>query len=200
MRKHNNIEIGTKFSRLTVVSKEGRDKWGNYLYSCKCDCGNTTIITGFSLDSENTKSCGCLKIEKLTTHDSSFTREYRSYTALKSRCLNPDNDKYSYYGGRDIKVCRRWKKDFLNFYKDMGDRPRGTSIDRIDNNKGYSKANCRWTTPKVQARNRRNNKVIEYRKQTYCLAEWAEKLEINYTTLWARIYCYHWDVDRAFNS
>ncbi|MCK4522106.1 MAG: hypothetical protein KAU20_06015 [Nanoarchaeota archaeon] len=199
MRKHN-IEIGTRFERLTVVSKEGRDKWGNYLYSCKCDCGNIRTITGFSLDSGNTKSCGCLKIDRMTTHDSSFTREYRSYTALKSRCLNPDDEKYSHYGGRGIKVCRRWRKDFLNFYKDMGRRPAGLSIDRIDNNKGYSKRNCRWATPQIQARNRRDNKMIEYGKQTCCLAEWSEKLEINYTTLWARIYCYHWDIDRAFNS
>ena len=93
------------------------------------------------------------------------------------RCINPNDKKYPLYGSRGIRVCKQWEK-FENFLKDMGECPSGYSIDRTDNNKGYNKENCRWATPKEQARNRRNNHMISYNEKTQCLAAWTEETGI----------------------
>ena len=103
----------------------------------------------------------------------SKTTTYKSWAQMLGRCRNINNHNYSYYGGRGIIVCERWLS-FDNFLTDMGERLKGTSIDRIDNNKGYFKANCRWTTHKEQCRNRTSNRVFTYQGQTKILIEWVE--------------------------
>ena len=115
----------------------------------------------------------------------SKTRTYKSWVKMLERCKNKKSNKYHIYGDRGISVCERWNK-FENFYKDMGKRPDNMSIDRIDPDSGYCKENCRWATPKQQARNTRKNLNIEYNGVTRCLSEWSEVLEINVKTLMAR--------------
>ena len=107
-----------------------------------------------------------------------FPREYGSYRAMLSRCYNPKNKDYKYYGGRGISVDERWRTSFVNFYADMGGRSEETSLDRVDFNGNYTKLNCRWATWVEQARNRSNNVYLAYGEDCLCLAEWGVKLDI----------------------
>ena len=139
-------------------------------------------------------------ILKLTTHGMSKNgNEYTVWAQMKDRCSNQNHKFYNRYGGRGIKVCNEWLK-FENFYKDMGERPNGKTLDRINNNKGYYKENCKWSTMKEQCRNTRRNKFITYKNQTLCLAEWAEKLGLKRETFWMRLYKYGWSVERVMNK
>jgi len=130
-------------------------------------------------------------------HGKSKTKTYRSWKAMRMRCLNENDISYFRYGERGICFCKRWNRYTL-FFKDMGERPKGTSLDRIDNNKGYSKKNCRWATKKEQANNRRSNVKITFKGETKNLSEWADYLGIKRSTLNMRLYYYNWSVERAF--
>lgn len=118
-----------------------------------------------------------------------------------SRCNSTKNKDYKDWGGRGVKVCKRWsnkEKGFQNFLFDMGERPGARySIDRINNSKGYYKSNCRWSTGKEQCRNTRKNIMITYNGKTQCLAAWAEKYKINYQTLYSRLYESNWSIEKA---
>ena len=134
----------------------------------------------------------------MTTHKMSYTSTYKTWESMKQRCLNPKYTGYKNYGGRGIKVCDRWLK-FENFYKDIGKRPNNRTIDRIDNNKGYYKENCRWANKTTQVNNRRDNRLIKYKGETKTLPEWARFYEINLNTLKWRIYS-GWEVEKAFTK
>lgn len=121
-----------------------------------------------------------------TTHGLSDTRLYSIYRDILQRCLNEENDQYYLYGGRGITICKEWLQ-FENFYKDMGEKPKGLSIDRIDNSKGYCKENCRWATPKEQARNRRDNTILVIDGSSKIIKEWSEISKIKYTTIISRL-------------
>lgn len=124
--------------------------------------------------------------EHLVKHGRSNTPIYNLYRAMRSRCENPNSDAYADYGGRGITVCERWLS-FENFYSDMGDRPDGFSIDRIDNSKGYSPDNCRWADRKTQARNKRGLRMITAFGKTMPMCEWSDKSGIKLSTIWARL-------------
>jgi hypothetical protein len=118
--------------------------------------------------------------------------EYSAWVHLQRRCFNEKDSQFHYYGGRGITVCARWLDDggFLNFLADMGPRPgQGYSIDRIDNDKGYSPENCRWATRTVQQNNRRNSRMIEFRGRRQTLCEWAREVEIHPDALRSRLRC-----------
>ena len=117
---------------------------------------------------------------------------------MMRRCYKENTTQYAYYGGRGIKVCDRWHS-FSNFFADMGTRPEGTSLDRMDNNGDYCPENCRWVAKKTQCRNRRSNVVIEWRGETRILKDWAETLGMNYKLLHQRI-SDGWPVERAFTQ
>lgn len=169
--------IGKTFTYLTVIEKS---KVKKRCYTCICVCGNTHEATSQALRSGGTKSCGCMKSKLLadsfTIHggykDGKNTPEYQSYMAMKHRCYNKNRKRYKNYGGRGILIDEpSWLEDspngFLNFKRDMGSRPEGTSLDRIDSNRGYSKENCRWASRSIQAMNtdrlKRKNSTSKYR-------------------------------------
>lgn len=191
--------IGKEFGRLVVVKRMDNDKWGNLRWLCKCNCGKEKNIHGSNLKSGDTKSCGCLYKEKVIKHGYSKTKTYKSWQCMIERCTNPKRKAYQDYGGRGIMVCTRWLK-FENFLEDMGKRPEGCSIDRINNYKGYKKSNCKWSTRKEQQRNMRNNLYFTYKNKTQLLIEWAEEFNINYRTLYKRIFSYGWSIKKALTT
>jgi hypothetical protein len=126
-------------------------------------------------------------------------RLYKTWGEMKTRCRNPKNRSYARYGGRGISVCSRWL-EYNNFAEDMGERPEGTTLDRIDNNGDYEPSNCKWSTPKEQASNRQSNKWIELDGKVKTLCEWADELGINRTTVIQRINAYNWTVEEALRT
>lgn len=150
---------GNKYNGLTVIERVP-NKGKSIMWLCKCECGNKTIVKGSHLKDGHTSSCGCKLIELMTTHGlrKNNKSEYGTWIAMKQRCNNKIKDSYANYGGRGIKVCERWENSFENFLSDMGKRPLNSTIDRIDNNKGYYPENCRWSTDLEQNRNMRKTK------------------------------------------
>ena len=124
---------------------------------------------------------------------------YKSWHAMLQRCNNERSPGYADYGGRGIKVCDEWLK-FEPFLAAMGERPPGMTLDRIDNDAGYSPDNCRWATRRTQQRNRRNNHMLTYQGKTLCLQVWADKLDLKAHTLYYRIYKYNWSLEAALTT
>lgn len=148
------------FGRLTVLSVAGKNGAGLYIWNCRCSCGTLCVIAGSNLRRGNTKSCGCLQSEtvttRLTSHNLSRSSEYASWASMKTRCLNTKHKDYPYYGGRGISICDRWVDSFQDFLEDMGKKiNKGDSLDRINPNGDYCKENCRWATKEMQRFNQR---------------------------------------------
>lgn len=163
-REASNI-INQKFGRVTVLSRLPNTPSKHSMWQCRCDCGVEFPTRGAALISGNTKSCGCFQREvaqdqgwKNETHGhnrrSGPSRTYITWCAMLARCENPDHEYYHNCGGRGVFVCSRWHS-FENFLADMGERPSGLSIDRMDGNKGYEPGNCRWADRVTQRHNRR---------------------------------------------
>lgn len=180
---------GQRFGLLTAISiVENRNTADRHtLWLCVCDCGSTTIASGRYLRARKIISCGCAKRARfkalVTTHGRSQSFEYHSWQSAKERCFNVRNKKYPKYGGRGITMCADWAQSFEQFFAHIGPRPKGTTLDRIDNNRGYEPGNVRWATSTAQVRNRRVTIFVEHQGITLCLPEWAERLGIKYDTL-----------------
>lgn len=155
---------GLRFNQLEVLSRAENYPNGKSRWLCRCDCGNTTVVSSVNLRFHPTKSCGCRKRKAHThgqTRGRSKTRAYCSWQSMRDRCLNSRSSNYQDYGGRGILVYEKWASSFEEFFKDMGIRPKGTTLDRVDVNGNYEPNNCRWATPLEQARNQRPQKAIE---------------------------------------
>lgn len=153
---------GKRFGRWVVLCYSHKSPTDQAYWSCVCDCGTKRSVKSASLVSGASSSCGCYHKERVTIHGMTRTRTFKSWDSMKQRCTNPKSPDYHKYGGRGIKICDRWLHNFDNFIEDMGERPKGRTLDRIDNNKNYEKSNCRWATSDEQLSNRRNTIKIEY--------------------------------------
>jgi hypothetical protein len=174
--------IGQKFGRLTVMSRAPATA-GNRgaRWNCECECGNTTISRSDAIKNGRASSCGCLGREASgkriaainTTHGMAGSPIYRIWASMLNRCKNENEPCFPNYGGRGISVASDWEV-FENFYADMGDRPEGMTLERIDVDGDYSKDNCVWADRKQQANNKRNNHVIVHKGESKTLSQWAE--------------------------
>jgi hypothetical protein len=177
---------GLRFGKLVAVEELPR-KDGKRVWRLACDCGGEIVAFQKKFASGGKlRSCGCAA--KVVTHGLSRIPEYRHWVNMVSRCENPDATGFEHYGGRGIVVCRPWRADFQNFYRDMGPRPSPKhSIDRIDVNGNYEPANCRWATSKEQGRNTRANHMVEVDGRSIPLVEAAEGAPVGYNTILYRI-------------
>lgn len=206
---------GLTFGRLRVLDHAGQDKHGKALWNCECQCSETKIVLAQSLVSGRTVSCGCHNRERAAelarenaknrrTHGQSGTPMFEVWRGAVRRCTDPNGSKYPDYGGRGITVCARWMESngrgLLNFISDMGQRPEGMTLDRIDADGPYSPENCRWATQEQQQNNRRNNRRITYRDVTLTVAQWAKALGIKDAALRGRIVRLGWPVERALTE
>lgn len=194
---------GQRFGRIAVIRKMERP--GVTWWVCACDCGNEKSIRATSLISGHTKSCGCGQKDSVTKHGrASFDRYCAEYWIWKAMVRRTTTAKESAkchkdYLGRGIKVCERWRS-FESFLADMGERPSDEhSIDRTNNDGDYCPENCKWSTRKEQARNRRSSKDLTFGGETLCLTEWAEKLGMSAFVLSKRIQL-GWTPERALTT
>lgn len=190
---------GNRYGRLTPVKCVGhyRDGGGRFRvqWKCLCDCGKYKVINGEALRSGFTKSCGCLRVDVSSTVNKTHgattegkrPREYTAWARMKHRCYNPKSPKFGIYGGRGIRVCKRWLNSYPNFISDLGECPPGLTLDRIDVNGNYTPSNCRWATPRQQSNNRRNNRFIKFKGMVKTLAQWADEVGVGQSTIWHRL-------------
>lgn len=183
------IFSGRRYGRWTAIARAGNRRW---LFRCDCGTEKRLYPTIMTRKTKPSRSCGCLASELIakrnTTHGMSKInmREYRIWCGMRHRCNNPRDRAYQSYGGRGIKVCDQWL-DFTNFLADMGRSPPGSSLDRIDNDRGYEPGNCRWATQRQQARNTRTNRLIEINGDVQCVMEWAERFGLPYGRVLQRL-------------
>lgn len=149
---------GRRFGRLTVLQR-APNQGASTMWFCDCVCGRRVRVRREHLKIGRVVSCGCLKTERIgrlrLKHGASESSEFKSWASAKQRCFNPKNKGYKYWGGRGITMCDRWRDSFAAFIEDMGSRPKGLSLDRINNDGNYEPGNCRWTDRITQRRNSR---------------------------------------------
>lgn len=194
---------GIVFGRLTVLEVIPGSGATNTICRCVCECGNEKETTAYKLLTKSRRSCGCLHNRAVNTkviaHGMRNSASYGIWKSIIQRCTNPKNLNYPNYGMRGINICKEWRESFEQFYLDMGDRPDGKSIERIDNTLGYSKENCRWATLKEQGRNKRNNKLITYKGETKTLVEWNELMGFKKTVIRDRLRR-GWSLEQIFTT
>ena len=206
---------GKRFGRLVVIEKAESylsPNGNSYIqWRCRCDCGNEVVVRSGALTIGHTQSCGCYGREAAraatTKHLQSNSRLYWVWHGMKQRCENPNATYYKIYGGRGIKVCKEWSEDFVPFYEwamSNGynpDAPFGEcTIDRIDNDKGYSPDNCRWVTMAEQSNNKRQNVYVEIGGERKTIKTWCDIYNINYGCVARRIKIMGWDAERAIST
>jgi hypothetical protein len=183
---------GQRFEKLVVTERGPNSPGGITRWKCVCDCGNSSLVAGTDLRAGRAVSCGCSKTirgkeHRSHVHGHSRSKTYASWCAAVQRCTNPKNPKWSIYGDRGITVCEHWRT-FENFLADMGERPPGTSLDRLDNEKGYQPGNCRWASDWTQQNNRRNAVRYEYQGRSYSMTELAAAVGMPFRALRSRLY------------
>jgi hypothetical protein len=186
---------GMRFGKLTVERIVGK-YYGKTLWRCRCDCGKSVDVPSNRLNTKRFRSCGCAVKEILTTHGGTRTPLYRVWAAAKDRCFCQSNKQYRDYGGRGIGMCDEWRNDFAAFRRDMGPRPVGTSIERVNNDGDYEPSNCVWASREVQCRNKRNNIWLEIDGVSAIASDWSRLAGVSKATLLDRLKG-GWDAKRA---
>lgn len=171
---------GKRFGRFKVLSSAGVDSRGESIWKCICNCGKIKFILSYALRKGKIKSCGCyqkfIRGKSSRTHNASQSRLYHIWTDIFTRCYNKNCAAYKNYGGRGIKICKRWH-DFSMFKKDIGRRPsKYFTIERINNNKGYSPKNCKWLHKSLQHHNKRTSHYLTFEGKRQCIGAWAKEL------------------------
>lgn len=208
---------GVRYGRLVGIKTTGVKPYstgnvGNKRRFClwRCDCGNEKEIALKNVRSGQVVSCGCrweetmkakppsALLESNFKHRMSRTETYRTWTSMKARCNNPGSPNYPAYGAVGIRVCDRWDR-FDSFLEDMGVRPRGTTLDRIDGSKGYCPENCRWATVDVQIKNRKITRYFKHEGRLKTCREIANETGVNAYTLLSRLKI-GWTIDRAISQ
>lgn len=199
--------VGQRFGLLVVLQRGENSNSGKTRWICQCDCGSKPrLVTGSNLRSGISTSCGCVRKERAlvaaTSHGHTRGRRisptYNTWRAMMSRCQNPNDKSYPYYGGRGVSVCARWQS-FEAFFEDMGERPEKAEIDRQDNFGDYEPGNCRWVTKSQNGRNRRTNREIDTPVGRILLCEAAELSGIKAATLLQRA-DRGWPAERMFDA
>lgn len=179
-----------KYSK--IISEERVADRKGFRLVCKCGVIYKRTKSDIKI---NALCISCGNALKRKTHGMKGTPTYTTWKGMNQRCRDTNSGSYKYYGARGIKICKRWKR-FENFLADMGERPKGKTLDRIDNNEDYCPENCRWATRKQQMRNMRRNRIIRYKDKDYCLSELASKFDIHIATLWCRLEK-SWPIEKA---
>ena len=200
---------GKRFGRWLVQARAPKTARGTY-WQCLCDCGEIRVVFGPDLKRGRSQSCGCFAAELNRAprihgegRDGKRTPEYNSWRCMNQRCNNPNAAGYERYGGRGIKVCKRWRENYSAFLADLGRKPSPAhTLERIKNHKGYTPENVRWATPLEQAQNTRQKEEavrLTYLKQTRPLMEWASEFGIEQSTVRRRLK-QGWSIERALTS
>lgn len=190
MAKRLNL-VGQRFGRLIVIGRAPSRNAG--MQKCVCDCGSTVTVSTGGLRSGGIVSCGCRRREHWDSfsrkHGQTHTPTHRSWLAMISRCTTRGTPGWKRYGGRGIRVCKRWtgKRGFENFLADMGPRPAGLTLDRKRVNGNYTPTNCRWATKFQQANNTSRNRTLTWNGRTMTIAEWSLETGIDRCTIVARL-------------
>ena len=196
---------GQRFERLKVLCR-AENKGKRVCWTCECKCGKIVVVTGHELKAGDTKSCGCLRKETTSalnlTHGNSETRLYRIWAGMKTRIMNENSKDYSVYDARGIAICDEWENDFQAFeqWALSNGYTENLTIDRTNNDKGYSPDNCRWIKNNEQSANRRSNHYITHNSQTRTLSQWAKILNINRAALSRRINKLGWSIEKALTT
>lgn len=191
---------GQKFGFWTLLERRPLSEKKKRHYLCKCECGTVKEVEQSGLVRGASTSCGCRAFPRGTHNETKRGRrskEYNAWVSMRTRCNNSNFPGFYLYGGRGITVCERWS-EFQAFLEDMGRSPPGTSIERIDNEKGYSPANCKWATPKQQTRNTRRSVKIELNGKLQCLKDWAIELGVTSNNLKWRLK--NWPKEKALSQ
>jgi hypothetical protein len=190
-------KTGMVFGALTVIKRNGSDKAGNSLWECRCQCGAITAVRGFSF--KKIKSCGCANVGR-TLHGAHKTAEYKAWQHMKERCSNQNNKRYGRYGGRGLTYPVEWGS-FEAFFADMGPRPtKKHSLERVNNDLGYSKENCIWADRHTQDNNTSRCIHVTAFGETKTVAQWAKQHGLHHETLRSRLVRYGWDAERAITT
>ena len=190
--------INKKFGHLLVISRYGTASDGHSTWLCKCDCGQKKVVASNNLRQGGATGCGCFRIKHGHCKKGQTSKTYSVWSGIIQRCNNPNNKEYKNYGGRGIHICKRWLK-FENFLEDMGEQPLRRQINRINNNLGYYKKNCEWTTAQKQARNKRNNRLLIFKGRTQCVSAWAKETKIHLQTFWRRVNS-GWSIEKILTT
>lgn len=201
--KRDFIKPGAKFHKLTLVGVVGRSQHGQPLWYCECSCGGSIVARQGDLGPEkrHRRGCGCEKGGTVRVNTDGKTKARNAWYSAKQRCTNSSLNNYHNYGGRGIKMHESWVDDFDRFHEEMGDPPSSKhTLDRIDNDGDYAPGNCRWSTRKEQARNRRTNRVIEFNGESKTLKEWAEDLNVSPSCITRRLDIMNLSVEEALTG
>lgn len=194
--------LGKKSNHLTVVGVAPDKKGKRFLLDCVCDCGKHKYVLPYQFLNGAVKSCGCIMNQDKKTHGYSKHPLYGEWFAMVNRCYNPKSSNYERYGGRGITVCDEWKnspENFIKWVEENGGHPPRTTLDRINNEKGYSPDNCRWANIYEQQNNTRANIRLEVKGEIKTMAEWCRLYGINAETLRGRLKR-GWEVEKAITT